>query len=55
MPAKKAGPSSLAMVTKAAGNIIDGVKYYRSMQPNAGQTAKPGENQPLLPGEERNA
>ena len=53
MPAKKAGPSSLAMVTKAAGNIIDGVKYYRSMQPNAGQNAGPGKPQPLLPGEER--
>ena len=52
-PAKKAGPSSLAMVTKAAGNIIGGVKYYRSMQPKAGQNAEPGQPQPLLPGEER--
>ena len=32
-PAKKAGPSSLAMVTKMTGQVIDGYKYYRDMQP----------------------
>ena len=48
MPAKKAGPSSLAMVTKAAGNIIGGAKYYRSMQPKV----KGGDPTPKLPGEE---
>ena len=32
-PAKKAGPSSLAMVTKLTGNVIDAIDNYKSMQP----------------------
>ena len=48
MPAKKAGPSSLAMVTKMTGQVIDGVKYYRSMQPKV----EGGAPTPKLPGEE---